>query len=567
MDNFDVHEWNKNRYLNRIEESDDPKLGGELEAGVEGDRVEESQSQLEFLAQYLNSMHPELDWEVSFGERIDAYGSAQDLANFGNKYHGKKFGEYEVFHVDDDDRLDIVRIVKSDSILRNFENINEYSKYDNVASHDYKDYKDKHFDICPAAEGLRDRLLAGEFKDNKWATGTNFEKEVGEWLYRHDILFQIEKQVLKDKKGDQSDVEDAKKAIDRIVNLSRDLGIPAAEISYLKAHLKKITDVVESSSLTELNPIKETIKFIMDDLEGYSNYFPGGKTKGLSSDEMSTILMQIVKDIEKEGEQLDEGSMCKRGKNYMAARKRAGEKSSAYLSGRGVKVCKGQIKGSDGKKKKSFESLNEVNNSDIVKALAKVVDMEPKDVVAKIKADKEEVNEIAITTAITIAGLLPAAMELVGGAFNKSKNSFKLNEKEKTEYLALQQFYKEAKDKDEKKRLKKEMEPYESKIGNWFKDAGHSLHKAYTAPIRGLLWMASKLAPKDSSLKDKEKREKIANVIYAASMIGIAGYGVASHIGHLKGVSDVAITIADSIKGGKSIKDAALGGLELLGLL
>jgi len=41
MDNFDVYEWNKNRYLKRIEESDDPKLGGELEAGVEGDRVEE----------------------------------------------------------------------------------------------------------------------------------------------------------------------------------------------------------------------------------------------------------------------------------------------------------------------------------------------------------------------------------------------------------------------------------------------------------------------------------------------------------------------------------------------
>ena len=217
------------------------------------------------------------------------------------------------------------------------------------------------------------------------------------------------------------------------------------------------------------------------------------------------------------------------------------------------------------------EILTEVSDADIVKALAKVVDMEPKDVVAKIKADKEEVNEIAITTAITIAGLLPAVMELVGGAFNKAKNSFKLNEKEKTEYLALQQFYKEAKDKDEKKRLKKEMEPYESKIGNWFKDAGHSLHKAYTTPIRGLLWMAYKLAPKDSKfhkfLSDKENREKAANVIYAAAMIGIAGYGVASHIGHLKGVSDVAITIADSIKGGKSIKDAALGGLELLGLL
>ena len=167
MDNFDVHEWNKNRYLNRIEESDDPKLGGELEAGVEGDKVEENQSHLEFLKKYLEKMHPELSWEISFGERIDAYGSQRDLADFGRKYHGKKFGdEYEVFHVDDDDRLDIVRIVKS-SKLR--EDINE-------ASYMYKGYKDKHFDICPAAEGLRDRLLAGEFKDNSWATGTDFEK-------------------------------------------------------------------------------------------------------------------------------------------------------------------------------------------------------------------------------------------------------------------------------------------------------------------------------------------------------------------------------------------------------
>ena len=211
--------------------------------------------------------------------------------------------------------------------------------------------------------------------------------------------------------------------------------------------------------------------------------------------------------------------------------------------------------------------IAEVSDADIVKALAKAVDMEPKDVASKVKASKDEVNEIAVTTAITIAGLLPAAMELVGGAFNKAKNSFKLNEKERTEYLALQQFYKEAKDKEEKKRLKKEMEPYESKIGNWFKDAGHSLHKAYTWPIRKMLNLAGIFASKDSSLRDKEKVEKIANVIYAAAMIGLAGYGVASHIGHLKGVSDVAITIADGIKGGKSVKDAAIGGLELLGLV
>ena len=251
----------------------------------------------------------------------------------------------------------------------------------NEASYMYKGYKDKHFDICPAAETLRDRLLAGEFKANSWATGTDFEKEVGEWLYQHDVIFGIEKKIIKDKEGDESDIAKAKEAEGRVVNLSRDLGIPASEINaYLPKHIKTIKDMVEYSSLTEKeddefagsdpksgstiqgtgfdwkkeDSIKETIKFIMDDLEGFSNYFPGGKTKGLTSKEMSTILMQIVKDIEDEGEQLDEGSMCKRGQNYMAARKRAGEKSSAYLSGRAVKVCKGQIKGSDGKKKKSY---------------------------------------------------------------------------------------------------------------------------------------------------------------------------------------------------------------------
>jgi hypothetical protein len=36
--------------------------------------------------------------------------------------------------------------------------------------------------------------------------------------------------------------------------------------------------------------------------------------------------------------------LCKRGKDYIKSRKAAGEKSSAYLSGRAVKVCKGQIK-------------------------------------------------------------------------------------------------------------------------------------------------------------------------------------------------------------------------------
>ena len=54
--------------------------------------------------------------------------------------------------------------------------------------------------------------------------------------------------------------------------------------------------------------------------------------------------------------------LCAKGKAYRAKRMRAGEKSSAYLSGRAVKVCKGQMKG---------ESIDEADMS-----IQEVLDME-----------------------------------------------------------------------------------------------------------------------------------------------------------------------------------------------
>lgn len=59
------------------------------------------------------------------------------------------------------------------------------------------------------------------------------------------------------------------------------------------------------------------------------------------------VINELIEDLVYE-------ELCKRGKAYIAARKRAGEKSSAYLSGRAVKVCKGQIRGVGGKRKKSY---------------------------------------------------------------------------------------------------------------------------------------------------------------------------------------------------------------------
>ena len=50
-------------------------------------------------------------------------------------------------------------------------------------------------------------------------------------------------------------------------------------------------------------------------------------------------LREIIRNIVEE--------LCAKGKAYRKRRMAAGEKSSAYLSGRAVKVCKGQIKGED----------------------------------------------------------------------------------------------------------------------------------------------------------------------------------------------------------------------------
>ena len=46
--------------------------------------------------------------------------------------------------------------------------------------------------------------------------------------------------------------------------------------------------------------------------------------------------------------------LCKRGYNYIASRKRKGEKHNPFLTARAVKVCKGKMRGTDKKQKKDF---------------------------------------------------------------------------------------------------------------------------------------------------------------------------------------------------------------------
>ena len=60
---------------------------------------------------------------------------------------------------------------------------------------------------------------------------------------------------------------------------------------------------------------------------------------------LSKEKIQEISETIKLGEGVIEEELCAKGKAYRKRRMAAGEKSSAYLSGRAVKVCKGQMKG------------------------------------------------------------------------------------------------------------------------------------------------------------------------------------------------------------------------------
>ena len=63
---------------------------------------------------------------------------------------------------------------------------------------------------------------------------------------------------------------------------------------------------------------------------------------------MNTLLENRIEGLIRE-------KLCRKGQAYRKRRMAAGEKSSAYLSGRAVKVCKGQMSGKKKKKTNVIE--------------------------------------------------------------------------------------------------------------------------------------------------------------------------------------------------------------------
>ena len=142
----------------------------------------------------------------------------KELVNVGVKPSGEA-----IVHVDH----------LTNELLKHFKSLNEQV---NEVNYDYYTTP-KHFDICPGAETLRDEVLA---------SGKSPE-ELGEWTFKHDELFRLEKAVLKANKADERHVKVAKQFKSQIINLSRDLGIQANKIGYLSGHVKKIEDIASKT--------------------------------------------------------------------------------------------------------------------------------------------------------------------------------------------------------------------------------------------------------------------------------------------------------------------------------
>ena len=183
-------------------------------------------------------------------------------------------------------------------------------------------------------------------------------KETG---YSYDLLKQLVDKVKGVAQNIREEQEDPTDIIAMDVPLFLRMLEYAREDAEQDIDLHKVTEraieAVKLRGLLSMEDYQDIVGEPIDEMTGYSKYLttpenPKGKTQGLTQDVMDKILLKIATmgddDVE-ETTRLGEGviyeELCPKGKAYIKKRQAAGEKSSAYLSGRAVKVCKGQMKG------------------------------------------------------------------------------------------------------------------------------------------------------------------------------------------------------------------------------
>ncbi len=101
-------------------------------------------------------------------------------------------------------------------------------------------------------------------------------------------------------------------------------------------------------------------------------------------------------------------------------------------------------------------------------------------------------------------------------------------------------------------------------FGKWMKENAHKLHSAYTSPIRLALYGLSRISKPSSKLRDEQFRTKVANVIYAITMVTLAGIGIWGSLSHLAGVSEVAGVVLKGVESGVNTSEIRKQAVTLL---
>jgi len=104
-----------------------------------------------------------------------------------------------------------------------------------------------------------------------------------------------------------------------------------------------VLDMEYQGSEIRINTDNDTVTLYDEPVNSFAQFKSVyDENNGTSSNNLEERISEALNKINEE--------LCPAGKAYIKKRKAAGEKSSAYLSGRAVKVCKGQMSGKSKKK-------------------------------------------------------------------------------------------------------------------------------------------------------------------------------------------------------------------------
>ena len=191
--------------------------------------------------------------------------------------------------------------------------------------------------------------------------------------------------------------------------------------------------------------------------------------------------------------------------------------------------------------------------------------------------------------AMAVVAALPVLIKLLGKLINKFSNAVGIGGPEKraaldAKYAEIEKIKKEynlgidfnpfndsPKEKEAKAeidKIKKEIEEeFGTKVGDFLKNTGNEILKAYYTPFLLLISGIATFTPKDSILRDKKFQEKVAKVMYGATMLFVAGKGIAHSLHHIAEIKPAVTAMIEAIEAKESFKKVVVAGLAALGLL